>query len=121
MRILFYQCHKGLELFRIHFRCGEAGGLALQSRFATSCCQDVRVGLGVHDRDFLLRLVKSADYFAAEIIFPGQSTQALAGTIAYFGGVGAKKAWPIDDFAADDRVILAEMMPFDTIAPRPVV
>jgi hypothetical protein len=83
--------------------------------------QDVVVSGWVHDRDLLLLFVEGMDQLHAEVVFPGQGAQSLAWPFPHFGGIGAEEARAVDNLAIHHRVVLAEMVALDAVAPRAAV
>ena len=100
---------------------GQAGWLALKRRLPAGGGQDVLVGGWVHDRDLLLLFVEGMDQLDSKVVLSSQGAQALARPLPNFGGVGAEEARAVDSLAIHYRVVLAEMVALDAVAPGAAV
>src|SRR6185312_9289103 len=115
--ILADQGHEGLQLAAVHAGSEEAGWLALQRCLPAGRSQNVVVGTPVYDGQLLLLLVQCMDQLEGKIVLPCKCSKALARALPNLGGIGAEEAGTVDDLAIHHRVVLAEMMALDPVAP----
>src|SRR6185503_1031411 len=115
--ILLDKCHERVELVAVQLGGGDPRWLAFERGLAAGGGENLRVSIRINDGDLLLRLIQGVNQFKPKVVFGRENAQPFARTEPHLGGISTEETWTTNHGSRNDRIVLAEVMSFDAVAP----